>query len=420
MFAAAWLGVFAAALAAAQSSGPPADRDGARRWLLAAGRLPEPAGLMQVLSTGLPELPDLVRAYLAGGVDASREVTFAGEDGQPRTTAPLNHLMEFGCDDAATTRVVDLLVKAGANPSRKSLQRDGVTPAMEAVRCPDALQVMLAASPDLNVVDNRGWTVMHHAVNALIEPADEATARLVAAAGFDMARWTPALLKEFGANRDRRRLVEALAAASASAPAPAPAAPPVTEPAASEWKRPGPYPSRPRATAAQLLARPGAVTTIDDHFWDSITRREPYRLALALQAGANAKQTRSGTGYTPLLLLAERCGRDDDVERTSIAEQLVAAGADLTGVDSNQANSLVLAAGVCPLGVVRALINAGMPLGAVSATGATALRNAIEADRPDIVTALLDAGLDPRTEPYNAGRLASGKREVTAALKRKR
>lgn len=191
-------------------------------------------------------------------------------------------------------------------------------------------------------------------------------------------------------------------------------------PRAQEWKRTGPYPPHSHAEAAQLLTRPGAVTTIDDHFWDAITRREPHRLALALQAGANVRQTRPGTGYTPLVLLAGRCARDEDAVLTSIAEQLVAAGADLAGVDSNKANALVLAAGTCPIGVVDALVKAGLPLGAVSTTGATALRNAIEADRADVVTALLEAGLDPKKEAYNVDRLASGKKEVSAALKRRR
>jgi hypothetical protein len=32
---------------------------------------------------------------------------------------------------------------------------------------------------------------------------------------------------------------------------------------------------------------------------------------------------------------------------------------------------------------------------------------------------LVDAGVDPRKEPYNAGRLATGNKEVQAALKRR-
>jgi hypothetical protein len=35
------------------------------------------------------------------------------------------------------------------------------------------------------------------------------------------------------------------------------------------------------------------------------------------------------------------------------------------------------------------------------------------------VTALVDAGVDPRKEPYNTGRMASGNKAVQDALKRR-
>jgi hypothetical protein len=47
-------------------------------------------------------------------------------------------------------------------------------------------------------------------------------------------------------------------------------------------------------------------------------------------------------------------------------------------------------------------------------------RNAISAERVDVVDALLDAGVDPRKEPYNVRALASGNREIAAALRKKR
>ena len=169
------------------------------------------------------------------------------------------------------------------------------------------------------------------------------------------------------------------------------------------------------------MARPGTDTTVDEHFWDAITRLEPQRLAIALQAGANVRQIRAVTGYTPLLLLAERCDLNDQPDaRVAIAEQLIAAGVDLTGVDPNKANALIVGADDCPIGVIRALIKAGMPLQAVSATKSTALQAAIYDNRVDVVEALLDAGLDPRKEPYNVGRLASGNKAIEAALKKKR
>ena len=96
--------------------------------------------------------------------------------------------------------------------------------------------------------------------------------------------------------------------------------------------------------------------------------------------------------------------------RFDSAELLLAAGGDRTGVDANGADALVLAAGSCPIGVVRALIAAGLPLQSRAKSGATALRNAILEERADVVEALLDAGVDPKEEPYNLRALASGNR----------
>ena len=169
-----------------------------------------------------------------------------------------------------------------------------------------------------------------------------------------------------------------------------------------------------------MLERPGADTTIDEHMWDGITHREPLRLALALRAGADIRQTRAVTGYTPLVLLAERCDLKDAEILTANAALLTAAGADLTGVDSNGANALVLAAGSCPIGVVRALLAASVSPHVRTKNGSTALRNAIGAGRADVVDLLLDAGVDPRKEPYNVRAEASGKSEVEAVLKKKR
>ena len=154
--------------------------------------------------------------------------------------------------------------------------------------------------------------------------------------------------------------------------------------------------------------------------WNGITHREPLRLALALKAGANIRQTREVTGFTPLVLLAERCDLKDAEIQTANAELLTGAGADLTGVDSNGANALVLAADSCPTGVVRALLAAGVSPHVRAKNDNTALRNAIEEGRADVVEMLLDAGVDPRKEPYNVRALASGNSEIEAALRKKR
>lgn len=56
----------------------------------------------------------------------------------------------------------------------------------------------------------------------------------------------------------------------------------------------------------------------------------------------------------------------------------------------------------------------------VSLHGVTALRNATDEERADVVDMLLDVGVDPRKEPYNVRALASGKGEIEAVLKKKR
>ena len=98
-------------------------------------------------------------------------------------------------------------------------------------------------------------------------------------------------------------------------------------------------------------------------------------------------------------------------------QQLVAAKADVTAVSANKSNALMVGAHKCPIAVLRLLIAAGVPVNGVDTSGNTALKLAIMHGRADVVTALLEAGVDPRKEPYNAGRIASGNKEVQAALK---
>lgn len=280
---------------------------------------------------------------------------------------------------------------------------------MEAVNCPDVLRAMLARPVDLSAVDPRGYTLMHHAL-ASSEARTEAV-RIVREAGFDVARWRASLNKEFRYHTD---LAELLDGASASTPGTAP-----VPTAVVDWTALGPYPARSASEAARLLSRPGADVSVDDHLWDAIARRQPQRLALALQAGATIAQVSRGSRYTPLMTLADSCdGKQPDLQ-LSLAEQLIAARADTTAVSRNGSNALLMGAARCPIAVLRALIAAGTPVTAVDTTGNTAMKLAILEGRADVVTLLIDAGVDPRKEPYNAGRLASGNTAVQDALRRR-
>ena len=123
----------------------------------------------------------------------------------------------------------------------------------------------------------------------------EEVMRLIIDGGFDMKRWRSTLLENYSDTVDN-----IIASLSPSTPprttVDSPAAPAV--PVVVDWRAVGPYPSRTAAEAARVLAKPGADTTVDDHFWDGINRLEPQRLALAIQAGAmGARRTQRTTTH---------------------------------------------------------------------------------------------------------------------------
>lgn len=388
------------------------------RKLIAEQGLPEAAdGMLAILNTSMETAPKLVEAYLTLGVRADREITYQADGDRTLTRFPLTYLLMFACSDDTTAAMARLLVDAGADPNTTDPENDWAALA-QAHACPDVIRVLLAApaKPDVNRVDRNGNTAMHYVVRYGDDRQIESI-RLLLDAGFDIKRWRSALLADARHKPDVLAILGGKPAAAPPRPAPAPTGSPA---ARTDWKSLPPYPPLTAAEAKKMLDRPGAVTTIDEQMWDGITQREPLRLALAMQADANIRQTRAVTGYTPLVLLAERCDRKDAEIQTANAELLIAGGADLTGTDANGANALILAAGDCPIGVVRALIAAGVSPNARSTNGATALRNAIVDGRADVVEVLLDSGVDPRKEPYNARALASGNAEIEALLKKKR
>ena len=374
--------------------------DEARAWLTSQGLTANPDQLLMFLTGDAPIAPDVMRAYVALKLPLGRPA-------RPDGLAPLTLVTRSCVGNSVAAATTAVLVAAGANPNLPAPDGEKTTPLMEAVSCPAVLKAMLVPKPDLSVVDAKGYTVMHHALSSY--EAREEVARIVLDAGFDLPKWRPALLKEFGSDPASRALLEGRSTTVE------PATP--ASRGALDWKATGPYPALSRAAAAALLARPGADTTADDHFWDAINSREPQRLAVALLAGANPQQRSLGAGYTPLMSVADDCDDREVPLQMSLVEQLVATKADVTAVSANKSNALMIGAHKCPIAVLRLFIAAGVPLNGIDTAGNTAMKMAILNGRADVVTALIEAGVDPRKEPYNTGRFATGNKEVQAALK---
>src|SRR5688572_9622382 len=255
---------------------------------------PETAdGMLAVLGLSMDTAPLVVEAYLTLGTRADREITYLADGNQTLTRYPLTYLLMFSCADDTTAAMAKLLVDAGADPNTIDPEKDWAA-LSQAHACPDVIRVLLDApkKPDVNRVDRNGNTAMHVVVSIGGDRQVESI-RMLLDAGFDIARWRNELLK------DARNNPPVVAALGGKPATPAPAKAPAGR---VDWKALPPYPERTPAEAKKMLERPGAVTTLDEHMWDGITQREPLRLALALKAGADIRQTRAVTGLTPLVL----------------------------------------------------------------------------------------------------------------------
>lgn len=378
----------------------------AKAWLAAHNITVAPSSFGTLIGFDGDTVVTGVRALLLAGVSPNLPTL----DGR---LYPLT-LVARSCQGDNAVVIAEALLAAGADPTRKEKADGNITPLMEFVACPGVMLATLRTKPDLNATDDKGWTVAHHALNTS-DPPPAATLSALVASGFDIPRWRASLDKHFP-DAQSKALLDAMTASAAlrllvpdSAPAPT-----------IDWEATGPFPSRSRAEALKLLARPGADTTVDDHLMDAVQRLQPQRMALALAAGANVDRRGTG-GNTPLMELADRCSQTSRVDRqVAIARQLITAGANAQAVNDLKENALSLAADACPIEVVRMLIAAGTSPTAVSANRTTALFAAINASRVDVIDALLEAGVDPKKEPYDVGKFSAGNKPVQDALKRKR
>jgi ankyrin repeat protein len=378
----------------------------AREWLKSKGITANAGSMLAFLMGDDPSSADVMRAYVALGLPLN------GPGGDERS--PLTMVTRSCVGNPTSAATTAVLIAAGADPTLKAPDGNKETPLMESVNCPAVLAAMLAKRPNLSAVDERGYTLMHHAM-AADETRNEAT-RLVREAGFDVERWRASLTKEFKYLPNLDALLGGTAKPAVAAP-PA-AAPPSRSADTIDWESAGPYPPHSKAEAAKLLSRPGTDTSVQEHLWDGIRRQQPQRLALALQAGADVRGL-SDTKSTPLIELAERCRGGKPELLQSLADQLIAAKPDPAGVDEIGRTALAAGAATCPIGILRTLIAAGVPLNVVGKGSDTAMRRAINAGRVDVVNLLIDSGVDPRKEPYNADREATGNKAVQEALRRR-
>lgn len=378
----------------------------AKAWLTTNNITAAPSSFATLIGFDGDTVVTGVRALLKAGVSPNLPTV----DGR---LYPLT-LVARSCKGDNAVAIAEALLAAGADPTRKEKTDGNITPLMEFVACPGVLLAALRTKPDLNAIDDKGWTVAHHALNTS-DPPPAATLSALVASGFDIPRWRASLDKHFP-GAESKALLDAMTMSAAlrglvpeSAPAPA-----------IDWEATGPFPARSRAEAVKLLARPGADTTVDDHLADAVRRLQPQRSALALAAGANVERRSSG-GNTPLMELAEGCAQNTRVERqVAIARQLLAAGANAQAVNDLRQNALLLAADDCPIEIVRMLVVAGASPTATSTSKTTPLFAAINASRVDVIEVLLDAGVDPKKEPYDTGKLSAGNKPVQDALKRRR
>jgi Ankyrin repeat len=156
-------------------------------------------GLVSYLTFKEAWSADVVRAYLLAGAVVTKAHSVV--DGYALNTAAIM------CEGkAAAAEIVKMLLDAGASPNQKDVDGPKATAPMLGVRCIEVLKVLLTAKPDLNIVDVRGFTVMHHAL--LYGKPPNVAARMVKDAGFDLARWTPSL-KEAGLENELTRALAA-------------------------------------------------------------------------------------------------------------------------------------------------------------------------------------------------------------------
>lgn len=174
---------------------PPATPTRAKAWLSTRGIKDEPSTFGVYLQDASESNLEVVRALLLAGVSPKLPTL---DD----RLYPLTVLVRScqGAERAGET--AEALLEAGADANQKETSDGGVTPLMGAVACPEVLAAMLRTKPDLDVTDDKGWTVAHHAF-MVVDPPREMPLWTLVAHGFDFKRWRASLAKQFASTDDR-------------------------------------------------------------------------------------------------------------------------------------------------------------------------------------------------------------------------
>lgn len=182
----------------AQDGPPPATPTQAKAWLSTRGIKEDTSTFGVYLQDASESNLVVVRALLLAGVSPKRPTL---DD----RLYPLTVLVRSCQGAERAVEVAEALLEAGADPNQKEKEDGSVTPLMEAVACPQVLVAMLRTKPDLDVTDDKGWTVAHHAFNA-VDPPREMPLWTLVAHGFDFKRWRASLGKQFSSADDRALL----------------------------------------------------------------------------------------------------------------------------------------------------------------------------------------------------------------------
>ena len=182
---------------------PPATPAQAKAWLSERQIKETPSEFAIYLMDASERNLTVVRALLLAGV--SPKVPTVDDHLYPLT------VLVRSCQGAErAAEAAAALLAAGADPNQKEAADGGITPLMGAVACPEVLATMLRSKPDLNVTDDKGWTVAHHAFMS-VDPPREMPLWTLVAHGFDFKRWRASLAKQFAAADDRALLDKLLA-----------------------------------------------------------------------------------------------------------------------------------------------------------------------------------------------------------------